>query len=101
MDRVETRPCGTPGSATYGTAHFFRSDATSTFIIERNGSRVTAFYHGRNELPNTATPNLSDNIRNGLVAAGAIMSLSEIQWSALSKGFLTKEIGGEKPVTEN
>jgi hypothetical protein len=91
---MKVRPCGSPVSEASGTAHFFRSDATSTFIIERNGEKVTAFYHGRNEVPNTATLKLVDNVRNALVAAGAMVSLSEAQWSALSKGFLADEIGG-------
>jgi hypothetical protein len=88
---MKVRPCNNPRSATLDTAHFFREDATSTFIMERKGNQVTAFYHGRNELPNTATPKLADNIRNAMVAAGAIIGLSETQWSALSKGFLADE----------
>jgi hypothetical protein len=92
---MKVRPCNNPGTETGGTAHFFRGDATSTFIIERNGKKVTAYYHGRNEVPNTATPRLIDNVRNAVVAAGAIVSLSEAQWSALSRGFLAEEIGGK------
>jgi hypothetical protein len=91
---MKVRPCGNPGSGASGAAHFFRVGATSTFIIERDGAKVTAYYHGRNEVPNTATPKLADNVRNALVAAGAIVSLSEAQWSVLSKGFLSEEIGG-------
>jgi hypothetical protein len=94
---MKVRPCNNPGSGEPGTAHFFRGEATSTFIIERDGKKVTAFYHGRNEIPNTATPRLADNVRNAVVAAGAIVSLSEAQWSALSRGFLMGEIGG-KPI---
>ena len=92
---MKVRPCVRPGSEATGATHFFRSDATSTFVIERDGTKVTAFYHGRNEVPDTATPKLVDNIRNLLVAAGAIIGLSEAQWSALSKGFLADEIGGK------
>ena len=91
---MKVHPSTGPGKVSTEPAHFFHSDASSTFIIERNGDTVTAFYHGRNEVPNTATEKISDNIRNAIVAAGAIMSLSEAQWSALSKGFLADEIGG-------
>jgi hypothetical protein len=91
---MKVRPCVAPGSGASGPAHFFRSDATSTFIIERYGSTVKALYHGRNEVPNTASPKVTDRVRNALVAAGAMVSLSEAQWSALSKGFLADEIGG-------
>jgi hypothetical protein len=92
---MKVRPSRSPGSMAGGTAHFFRSDATSTFIIELNSNKVTAFYHGRNEVPNTSTGKTGDNVRNALVAAGAIVSLSEAQWSALCKGFLADEIGGK------
>jgi hypothetical protein len=85
---MKVRPCGNPSSAASGAAHFFRDDATSTFIIERDGLKITAYYHGRNEVPNTSTLKLADNVRNALVAVGAMVSLSEAQWSALSKGFL-------------
>jgi hypothetical protein len=60
------RPSGAPG-----TAHFFTSDATSTYIIQRDGLTVRALYHGRNEVPNTAAPKVTDKVRNALVAAGA------------------------------
>jgi hypothetical protein len=91
---MRVRPSPGPGRAAMEPAHFFRGDATSSFIIYRNGLMVTAFYHGRNEIPNTVTEKMADNIRNAIVATGAILSLSEIQWSALSKGFLSEEIGG-------
>jgi hypothetical protein len=94
---MKVRPCGNPGSGASGTAHFFRGDATSTFIIERDAKKVSAFYHGRNEVPNTATPRLADNVRNAVVAGGAIIGLSEAQWSALSRGFLAEEIVGKPP----
>ena len=91
---MKVHPSPGPGKIAGDPAHFFQSHASSTFIIERNGDTVTAFYHGRNEVPNTATEKISDNIRNAIVAAGAIISLSEVQWSALCKGFLSEEIGG-------
>lgn len=77
-----------------GVAHFFQEQASSTYIIEREGNNVTAWYHGRNEVPNTSTEKTLDNVRNAVVAAGAIFSFSELQWSALCKGFLATEIGG-------
>jgi hypothetical protein len=77
---MKVRPCGSPTSSSAGTAHFFTSDASSTYIIERNGVKVTAFYHGRNEVPNTSTGKWTENVRNSLVAAGAVIGLSEAQW---------------------
>lgn len=77
-----------------GIAHFFREGATSTFIVKRMGNTVIASYHGRNELPNTKQASFPDKIRNSLIAAGALAGISELQWMALMKGLLQKEIGG-------
>ena len=96
---MKVRPCPAPGSEAALSAHFFRAEATSTFLIERDGCKVTAYYHGRNEVPNTSTPKWSDNVRNTFIAAGAIIGLSEAQWAALSKGFLRDEIGGKPRLT--
>ena len=46
------------------------------------------------EVPNTATEKGGDNVRNALIASGAIAGLSEAQWTALIKGLLSAEIGG-------
>lgn len=83
-----------PNKPEEGTAHFFKEGATSTFLIKRNGNTVTASYHGRNEIPNAKEVTLSDKIRNSLVATGALAGISELQWTALIKGLLQKEIGG-------
>ncbi len=72
-------------------AHFFRSGASSTFIIQRNNLTITASYHGRNEKANTQTGKMLDNIRNALVAFGAVIGVSEIQWKKLLEGFLIEK----------
>ncbi len=89
--RVRASP--NPTHAGKGTAHFFKGDATSTFIVKRTGTEITVSYHGRNELPNTEG-DLGDKIRNTIVASGAALGLSELHWMALLKGLLAKEIGG-------
>jgi hypothetical protein len=91
---LQVRPCSNPRKSNGETAHFFKSLATSSYIIERNGNIVTARYHGRNETPNTSTDSTIDNIRNATMAAGAAMGFSEAQWTALLKGLLSAEIGG-------
>ncbi|RYY64567.1 MAG: hypothetical protein EOO13_18330 [Chitinophagaceae bacterium] len=70
------------------TAHFFESNASSSFLLKQVDSTITLSYHGRNELPNRHTSNVIDNIRNTIVAAGAAAGLSELQWTALIKGLL-------------
>jgi hypothetical protein len=92
---IQVRPCRNPHKAGDDTAHFFKSMATSSFIIERNGNIVSARYHGRNEVPNTSTESITDNLRNAAVAAGASVGFSEAQWKALLKGLLSAEIGGD------
>lgn len=83
-----------PQSASEATAHFFKGDATSTFIIQRAGNTVIASYHGRNEIVNTDTGEALDNLRNTMVAGVALAAISKFQWSALMKGLLEPEIGG-------
>ncbi len=92
---IRLRACANPHNKDMGTAHFFKRDATSTFIVKRNVNMVSVSYHGRNEIANTTEVSMQDKIRNAVVAAGAILGLSEIQWKALLKGFLQKEIGGQ------
>lgn len=90
---IRLRSSSNPAHLEKGTAHFFTSDATSTFIVKRTGNKVIASYHGRNEVPNT-DGDVSDKIRNTVVASGAALGLSELHWKALLKGLLEKEIGG-------
>lgn len=94
MFAMKLQPAADPTGSGNGIAHFFREGASSTFVIQRTGNRVSASYHGRNELPNVNTDNGFDKIRNTVVATGAALGLSEAQWSALCKAFLEDEIGG-------
>jgi hypothetical protein len=41
---------------------------------------------------NTGTEKLKDAIRNTMVGAGAMVGISELQWSRLIKSFLEKEV---------
>ncbi len=93
---IRVRACKNPTTPENDVAHFFQDEATSTFIVQRIGNTVTAYYYGRNELPNTNTSKTTDNIRNTLMAMGAMAGLSELHWSSLIKGLLTKEIGGNE-----
>ena len=88
------KPASNPGSPGKGIAHFFKEGASSTFIVQRKGNSVVSSYHGRKELPNDKDPSFPDKLRNTIVAAGALAGISELQWTALIKGLLQKEIGG-------
>jgi len=83
-------PTNAPGRGE--TAHFFKDTASSTFIIRRVGNEVIAEYHGRNEVPNTDMEHTTDNIRNAIITSGALAGLSELQWQALIKAFISAQI---------
>ena len=89
---MRVRSCKNPNKPGNDTAHFFTSDATSTFIIQRKHNTVSSSYHGRNEVLNTDTEKLKDTIRNTIVGVGAMVGISELQWSRLIKSFLEKEV---------
>jgi len=91
---VRLRACTNPNTPDADIAHFFDENATSTFVVKRNGTTVTFSYHGRNEVPNTSNVKVLDKLRNAVVALGAEAGLSALFWKALAKGMLQKEIGG-------
>jgi hypothetical protein len=86
---MTVRPGSNPRTPGNDTAHFFQSDATSTFVVRRDNNTVTAEVHGRNEIPNTETSKNVDKVRNSVVAVSASKFFADIQWSALVKGLLT------------
>ncbi len=89
---MRMRSCKNPHKDSDVSAHFFTTDATSTIIIERRNDTVSASFHGRNEILNTDTNSIKDNIRNALIGSGAMIGLSELQWATLIKSLLKKEV---------
>lgn len=71
-------------------AHFYSDEATSTFLISRNGKEIKAAIYGRNESPNF-NARFIDKLRNIMVGLGGMMGVSKIQWKALSDGLLDFE----------
>ena len=87
---MRVRPAKEP--ATGGnTTHFFTSEATSNFMVERSGNTIKAAVYGRNEKPNTETSNIIDKTRNTMIALGAFAGFSELQWKMLVKSLLGKK----------
>ncbi|UKT64227.1 hypothetical protein [Pedobacter mucosus] len=86
---LTVRPSPHPLSQNDETAHFLKSDATSTFLIRQHGNVISAEEHGRNELPNSGNINLLDKGRNYLVGMAAKLGLSYPQWKSLVVGLLT------------
>ena len=85
------RPTINPKGATENIAHFYDQEATSTFIITRNGNTVYSTIVDRNIKPNNDTNSIVDTLRNMPVAIGAIGLLSKLQWKSLAEGLLTSE----------
>lgn len=82
------RPTTDPTNSNPDIAHFFKSLATSTFLVEQKHNVVSAQYAGRNELINTDNTRMADNIRNFLVGLSAKMGASSPQWKALAAGMV-------------
>lgn len=93
---MTARPSSNPLSDTHNTAHFLKEEATSTFQVKRIGQTIFAEEHGRNEMPNTETAHVLDNIRNTFVGWGAKAGFSYPQWKALVKGWLDQDNDYEK-----
>jgi hypothetical protein len=87
---IRVRPAPNPRNEKGDVAHFFTSEATSNFVVKRQGNTVTAAVYGRNEKPNTEAETLIDKARNTAVATGAISGFSKIQWKNLITGLLQR-----------
>ncbi|WP_316803271.1 hypothetical protein [Pedobacter nototheniae] len=85
---MRVRPSAMPGANENDAAHFFKHNATSTFIVSRKGNELSAEVHGRNEMANVDTPKLLDKARNVIVASGSFLGISILQWKVLVKGIL-------------
>lgn len=83
---ITLRPCADPTDENNDTAHFFRSLATSSILIEQKDKHIFLHYAGRNEVINTDNTALLDNFRNFMVGLGAKMGASFPQWKALIEG---------------
>ena len=85
---IRARPTEHPIQKSAGIAHFLRKEASSSFVLIRNGLTVTATVYGRNEVPNTKATDLGDKIRNAVIGATGAMGISKLQWKALVEGLL-------------
>ncbi|RYY85172.1 MAG: hypothetical protein EOO15_17680 [Chitinophagaceae bacterium] len=86
---IRVRPATNPNNERSDVAHFFSEDATSNFIVRREGNTVIAAVHGRNEKPNADAEALLDKARNVAVGTGAIAGASKLQWKALVEGLIS------------
>lgn len=85
---IRVRPCPDPTAPDTSVKHFYCPEATSNFLIVRQGKEIRAEVHGRNELPNTQEVGGLEKIRNFLVAIGGILAGSKFQWKSLTEGLI-------------
>ena len=85
---IIVRPSQNPKNNSSDTAHFFSESATSSFVVKKEGNKITVGVYGRNEKPNFEASSIIDKIRNTIVATGAVLGLSKIQWKSLVSGLL-------------
>lgn len=85
---MRVRPVTSPLNDREDVAHFLTDEATSNFIVQREGITVTAGVYGRNEKPNVEAETLLDKARNAIVGSGAVTGLAKVQWQWLVKGLL-------------
>lgn len=81
------RPVSNPASRSSESAHFYTSEATSSFIVVRKGTTVCALERGRNEKPNP-TGGFLNRVRNAVIAVFAMIGLSKPQWKLLTRSIL-------------
>ena len=88
---MRVRPATNPQNSREDVAHFFSDEATSNFVVKREGTTISAAVYGRNEKPNVSAEKVVDKARNTAVATGAVGGLSKLQWKSLGNGFVKKE----------
>jgi hypothetical protein len=64
--------------------HFYEDSATSTFVVERIGTRITATVYGRNEVPNLRR----NKLRNLLITIATVLGFQKPQWKSFVVGLL-------------
>ena len=85
------RPSQNPFGEKNETAHFYSNEATSNFIVTREGTKIKAWIVDRNTKPNTHADSLTDKIRDSAVGIGAIGMFSKVQWKGLAEGLVEKK----------
>lgn len=86
---IRVRPASNPlHLASEETAHFYDKDATSTFVVIREGRKVKSGIYDRNTKPNTKGDTLLDKARGLLTGTAGVLIGSRIQWRNLAIGLL-------------
>lgn len=83
------RPAHNPIRGDGETAHFYSSDATSSFVVKRTGTMVSAEVHDRNTKTNEESISPVDMLRNKVTGLIALLAFSKIQWQSLTDGLVS------------
>jgi hypothetical protein len=90
LTMMRVRPAPSPLNDQEDVAHFLDNHSTSTFIVSRMGTRITAEIFGNNETANTSSDSLIDKVRNVATAVASWLGFSNVQWSTLAKAIVTQ-----------
>ena len=82
------RPADNPYKNDHEVAHFYSKESTSSFVVERNGNKITASIYDRNTKPNSDADGRFDKIRDTVVGTAGVITFSKIQWKNLVDGLL-------------
>lgn len=88
---ILVRPGPNPQTGNPHVAHFYSPKSTSTFVVTREGVKVTASIYDRNIEANEETKETLDKFRNAVVGLGAKHGVSKLQWEALTRALLQKD----------
>ncbi|HWI91627.1 MAG TPA: hypothetical protein VNT20_10155 [Flavisolibacter sp.] len=88
---ILVRPASNPQTPNANVAHFLSEKSTSTFVITREGNKVTASIYDRNIEANEETKEPLDKFRNAVIGLGAKHGFSKLQWQALAEALVKKE----------
>jgi hypothetical protein len=69
-------------------AHFFSQESTSSFIVTREGNKITAAIYDRNTKPNKDADLLVDEVRDRVIGVAGVLAFSRIQWKKLADSLL-------------
>jgi hypothetical protein len=85
---MRVRPVANPFGNEDETAHFYEAVATSSFIVERIGLRISAGVYGRNEVPNMKVSSPLDKVRNFGIFLSTVFGFQKPQWKSLAEALL-------------
>lgn len=88
---IRVRPCAPPFAEAGEIAHFYSDDATSSFVVTREGNSVKSAVVDRNIKPNGQSASVTDKLRDLAVGLGAMGVFSKIQWQNLADGLIHKD----------